>query len=65
MKNAPEKDELEVPLKLGVGDRQIGIAKIVNDEIVIAEISDPEVRKQLQGDMSGFSFAPNESSERI
>ena len=64
VRNVFEENQDDIPLTLGEGGRRIGTAKLVNGEIVIAEVSDPDVRKALQGDLSGFSIAPRDPSAR-
>lgn len=55
--NIPVDDEeKEVPLTLGVGGPVIGTARVTKNGVVIGEITDDNLRKKLQGDLSAFSI---------
>ncbi|AWN06000.1 hypothetical protein SEA_RAVENPUFF_43 [Streptomyces phage RavenPuff] len=55
--NVPiENEDKEVPLTLGVGGPVVGTAKVTKDGVVIGEITDDNLRKKLQGDLSSFAI---------
>lgn len=55
--NVPlDEEDKEVPLTLGVGGPVVGTAKVTKDGVVIGEITDDNLRKKLQGDLSSFAI---------
>jgi hypothetical protein len=55
--NVPvDEEDKEVPLTLGVGGPVVGTVTLTKDGAVIGEITDDNLRKKLQGDLSGFAI---------
>lgn len=62
--NVPLEEEGKVvPLTLGVGGPVVGTAKIVNGQVV-GEITDEDLVKQLQGDLSSFAIGRRDPAEK-
>jgi len=53
----------EVPLTLGVGGPVVGTAKIVDGQVV-GEITDEDLLKELQGDLSSFALGRRDPADR-